>query len=116
MPILILVKVSFREAACNNNTNNSDFKKTTVPPDGSHRHIGYKKGKAIASMSVDGLRSHLDEVWLLVNDLGIHIPALNETKLDTSIPKELTEILALSRNVWIGAAMEGVFHFMLKTF
>ena len=47
---------------------------------------------AIASLNVNGLCSHLDEVRLLVNDLGIHILALNETKLDSSIPKELTEI------------------------
>ena len=46
----------------------------------------------IASLNVNGLRSHLDEVRLLVKDLGIHILALNEAKLDSSIPKELTEI------------------------
>ena len=64
-----------------------------MPSDGSHQHIGYKKGMAITSLNVNGLRSHLDEVRLLIKDLGIHILALNETKLDcSSIPKELTEI------------------------
>ena len=47
---------------------------------------------AIASLNINGLRSHLDEIKLLLNDRGIHILALNETKLDASIPKELTEI------------------------
>ena len=45
---------------------------------------------AIASLNVNGLRSHLDEVQLLINNLGIHILALNETKLDPNYPKELT--------------------------
>ena len=56
----------------------------------SRQHIGFKKGMAIASLNVNGLRSHLDEVKLLTNDLGIHILALNETKLDPNYPQELT--------------------------
>ena len=47
---------------------------------------------AIASLNINGLRSHHDEIKLLLNDQEIHILALNETKLDASIPKELTEI------------------------
>ena len=47
---------------------------------------------ATASLTINGLRSHLDEIKLLLNDRGIHILALNETKLDASIPKELIEI------------------------
>ena len=47
---------------------------------------------AVASLNVNGLRSHLDEVQLLINNLGIHILALNETKLDPNYPKELTSI------------------------
>ena len=47
---------------------------------------------AIASRNVNSLHSRLDEVRLLVSSLGIHILALNETELDGSIPKELTEI------------------------
>ena len=39
-----------------------------------------------------GLCNHLDEIELLLNGKGIHILALNETKLDGSIPKQLTEI------------------------
>ena len=47
---------------------------------------------AIASLNINGLRSHLDEVQLMMKRLGIHILALNETKLDSSIPKELTKV------------------------
>ena len=59
---------------------------------GCHRHLGFKKGMAIASLNINGLRSHHDEIKLLLNGQGIHILARNETKLDASIPKELTEI------------------------
>ena len=58
----------------------------------SHRHLGFKTGMVIASLNINGLCSHLDEVQLLVNNLGIQIVALNETKLDSSIAKELTNI------------------------
>ena len=58
----------------------------------SHRHLGFKKVMVIASLDINGLRSHLDEVQLLLNNLGIQILALNKTKLDGSIAKELTDI------------------------
>ena len=35
---------------------------------------------------------NLDEIQVLMNNLGIHILALNETKLDPNYPKELTSI------------------------
>ena len=41
---------------------------------------------------VNGLRSHLDEVKVLVNNMGIDVLALNETKLDHSITQQITEI------------------------
>ena len=47
---------------------------------------------AMASLSVNGLRSHLDEVQLLLRNLGMHILALNETNLDMFVSKELTDI------------------------
>ena len=62
------------------------------PVTGCRQHIGYKKGMAIASLNVNGLRSHLDEVQLLINNVGIHILALNETKLDPNYPIELTSV------------------------
>ena len=58
----------------------------------SHRHLGLKKGMVIASLDINGPRSHYDEVQLLLNNLGIQILALNETKLDSSIANELTDI------------------------
>ena len=46
----------------------------------------------MAITSLNGLRGNLDEIQVLVNNLGIHILALNETKLDPNYPKELTSI------------------------
>ena len=43
---------------------------------------------AIASLNINGIRNHLDEVKLMMKRLGIHILALNETKLDNSVPKK----------------------------
>ena len=63
-----------------------------VSKTGCHQHMGYRKGMAIASLNVNGLRSHLDEVKILMTDLGIHILALNETKLAPDYPKELTNV------------------------
>ena len=57
-----------------------------------HQHLGFKKGIAIASLNINSLRSHFDEVNLMIQRLGIYILALNETKLDNSIPNELTDI------------------------
>ena len=69
------------------NTDQDNVSKT-----GCHQHMGYRKGMAIASHNVNGLRSHLDEVKILMADLGIHILALNETKLAPDYPKELTNV------------------------
>ena len=64
----------------------------TVASGRCHQHLGFKKGMAIASLNINGLRSHLDEVQLLIRDLGNQILALNETKLDPEFPKELTSV------------------------
>ena len=61
-------------------------------PDLCRQHLGFKKGMAIASLNINGLRSHRDEVQLLIRSLGIHILTLNETKLDPHYPKELTSL------------------------
>ena len=42
-----------------------------------------KKGKKLASLNVNGLRSHLDEIELLIRSLDIHALTLDETKLDS---------------------------------
>ena len=84
-----------REAACNTG---SSAKNLTSPSDTEasggrcHQRLGFKKGMAIASLNINGLRSHLDKVQLLIRDLGIQILALNETKLDPESPKELTSV------------------------
>ena len=48
---------------------------------------------SIASLNINGLRCHFEEIQLLLEDLGIHALALNETKLDPENPKELTMIM-----------------------
>ena len=58
-----------------------------------HQHLAFNKGMAIASLNINGLRGHLDEVQLVIRDLGIQIPSLNETKLDPDFPKELTKVV-----------------------
>ena len=54
--------------------------------------LGHRKGMTIASINVNSLLLHIDEVRMLVNELGIHILALNETKLDKSIDDSLVGI------------------------
>ena len=46
----------------------------------------------IASLNVNSLLLHIDEIRLLVKELGIHILALNETKLDKNIDDSLINI------------------------
>ena len=46
----------------------------------------------MASLNVNGLRSHLDEINALLKSMGIDILALNETKLDHLIEQQLTEV------------------------
>ena len=54
-----------------------------------HQHLGFKECMGIASVNINGLRSHLDEVQLFTRSLGIQILALNEAKLDPNYPKDL---------------------------
>ena len=51
------------------------------------QHLGFRKGLAIASLNVNGLRGRLDGVKLLLSNLGIHFLAVNETKFDKKCPK-----------------------------
>ena len=74
-------QVSSREYAClNGNT------------DSCYQHLGFKMGMALASLNINGLRSHFLEVQQLIRSQGIHLLALNETKLDPNYPKDLTNI------------------------
>ena len=46
----------------------------------------------IASLNVNSLPAHKDEVETLLKDQGIHILALNETKIDDNYPSDLLQI------------------------
>ena len=46
----------------------------------------------IASLNVNSLLSHHDEIALLIKEHGIHFLALNETKIDESCSNELLQI------------------------
>ena len=54
--------------------------------------LGAKKGVVIASINVNSLSLHLDEIKCLVKEKDIHILALNETKLDKDISDRVLEI------------------------
>ena len=64
----------------------------TGPPTKRVTALGHRKGMTIASLNVNSLLLHIDEIRMLVNELGIHILALNETKLDKSIDDSLVGI------------------------
>ena len=49
-----------------------------------HPKAKSKNGLLTASVNVNGRRSHLDEIKVLVRSIGIDILALNETKLRQS--------------------------------
>ena len=44
--------------------------------------LGFRKGLTIASLNLNGLCGHFNEVELLLYSLGIHFLALNETKIE----------------------------------
>ena len=69
------------------NSNHQD-----TEPVGCQQQLGFRKGMVIASLNVNDLRGHFDEVKVLLNDLGIHILAFNEVKIDKLVPKELNDI------------------------
>ncbi len=46
----------------------------------------------IASLNVNSLLLHVDEIRMLLNELGIHILAINETKLANTINDNLVNI------------------------
>ena len=58
-----------------------------IEPIGSHQHLGFQRGMAIAPLNINGLCNHLNAIEFLLNGKGIHVLALNETKLDGSIPR-----------------------------
>ena len=55
-------------------------------------HLDIKKGISIASLETNGFICHFEEIQLLLGDLGVHVMAVNETKLDPKNPRKLTII------------------------
>ena len=54
--------------------------------------LGHRKGMVVESLNVKSLLLHIDEIRILVKELGIHILALNETKRDKNIDDSLVNI------------------------
>ena len=46
----------------------------------------------VASLNVNSLMLHIDEIRLLIKELGIHILAINETKIDKNVHDDLVSI------------------------
>ena len=58
----------------------------------STESLGFRKGMVIASLNINSLLRHHDELSNFLFERGIHILALNETKLDSKICKDLLKI------------------------
>ena len=58
-----------------------------------HQHTEQKKGISIASLNINGLHRHFNEISSFLNQKGIHILAMNETKVENSYSKQLMNIL-----------------------
>ena len=56
------------------------------------QHLDFKKGMSIASLETNGFICHFEEIQLLLGDLGVHVMAVNETKVDPKNPRKLTII------------------------
>ena len=56
------------------------------------QHLLSKKGLVKASLNINVLRSHIDEIELLLGELEIDIVALNETKFDNSVDCQIADI------------------------
>ena len=54
--------------------------------------LGFRKGMIITSFNVNNLLAHKDEVEIILKDQGIHILALNETKINDNYPSDLLQI------------------------
>ena len=54
--------------------------------------LGNRKGTVVASLNVNSLMLHIDEIRLLIKKLGIHILAISETKIDENVYDDLVSI------------------------
>ena len=74
--------------------NPSEGDRTIAPAGGSPgaTGLGSSKGIVVASLNVNSLMLHIDEIRLLIKELGIHILAINETKIDKDVHDDLVSI------------------------
>lgn len=68
--------------------NDSGNKVSSIPKSS----LGHKKGIAIAFLNVNSLLCRHDQIASLTLDHGLHVLALNETKLDNNIKDEIIYI------------------------
>ena len=54
--------------------------------------LGFRKGMVVASLNINSLLRHHDELSNFLFEKGIHVLALNETKLYSKISKDLLKI------------------------
>ena len=47
---------------------------------------------SIASLNINSLQCHCEEIRLLLKEYGVHVMALNENKMDSKNPKDLSMI------------------------
>ena len=45
--------------------------------------LGFRKGMAMATLNINRLTTHIDELRLVMEEKNIHILAINETRLDS---------------------------------
>ena len=62
-----------------------------------HQRTVSRKDLTMVSLNVIGLRSHLDETQVLMHDMKIDISSINETRLDSSIDQQITDISVYSQ-------------------
>ena len=62
------------------------------PPPPLGTKFGFRKGMVIASLNINSLPAHTDEIKVLLQEQNIHILALNETKIDADFPSEQLKV------------------------
>ena len=70
-------------------SNNYVYDATGDEIDHYHQLQHSHKGLKIASLNVNGIRGHHDELKHLLANTGFHVLALNEAKVDNDIPEQL---------------------------
>ena len=83
--------------------------------EGKQQPLGFRKGLSIASLNVNSLQLHFDEIQCMTNELGIHVLALNETKLNPHVPKISLLLRGIRLSVKIGQVMVVELQFILET-